>query len=193
MAKDVINNGLPAYTDQQLAGVMFRALGDEYANMRVQIMNAEVLEPGKFPKSTSDVLKLAANWVAPAAKTKGGMDIFISIADEAAADAEEAAAVLLQKAKINEKRKITNQERRLKFRNRIRLQNPKKTVNYHLRIRNPQTSAMFVEILIISCFIVLMLTRRRKQKRRRYIRNSEQNRAMKSPKSFLPAHSLTRL
>ena len=33
--------------------------------MRVQIMNAEVLEPGKFPKSTSDVLKLAENWVDP--------------------------------------------------------------------------------------------------------------------------------
>ena len=105
LAKDVISNGLPAYTDQQLAGIMFRALGDEYANMRVQIMNAEVLEPGKFPKSTSDVLKLAENWVAPAAKTKGGTDIFISIADEAAADAEEAAAILLQKAKQNEKKK----------------------------------------------------------------------------------------
>ena len=100
LTEDVISNGLRAYTDQQLAGIMFRALGDEYANMRVQIMNAEVLEPGKFPKSTSDVLKLAENWLAPAAKTKGGTDIFISIADEAAADAEEAAAaVLLQKKK----------------------------------------------------------------------------------------------
>ena len=70
-------------------------------------MNAEVLEPGKFPKWTSDVLKLAENWMAPAAKTKGGTDIFISIADKAAADAEEAAAaVLLQKTKNNEKKKL---------------------------------------------------------------------------------------
>ena len=124
LAKDVINNGLPAFTDQQLAGVMFRALGDEYANMRVQIMNAEVLEPGKFPKSTSDVLKLAENWVAPAAKTKGGTDIFISIADEAAADAEEAAAVLLQKAKINEKRKLN------KSRKETEVQKPDQTPKY---------------------------------------------------------------
>ena len=61
LAKDVTGNGLPAYTDQQLAGIMFRALDDEYSN----IMNAEILQPGNYPKSTSDVLKLAEKWVAP--------------------------------------------------------------------------------------------------------------------------------
>ena len=32
-------------------------------------MNAEILQPGNFPKSTSDVLKLAENWVAPQVDT----------------------------------------------------------------------------------------------------------------------------
>ena len=50
LANDVTGNGLPAYIDQQLAGIMFRELDDEYSSMRVHIMNAEILQPGNFPK-----------------------------------------------------------------------------------------------------------------------------------------------